>query len=304
MAVDKKWVEVTEDDILIANINKYEDDNIIKYYTEKADPKYTYIEYQVIFKAVIDILSKSLGRSIKAVDVCGGAGKAAFIMKKCDPACEVSLVDLSDKMLAVARQNMIKEGVEDLRLIKDDAFSFLNNTEQQYDLIVFSSAIHHFKDPIKLLVTAAQRLTPQGCIITIAEPTALIKSTRFKIMTFIFGHKEYKQDVVKSWIKYIVTLGESAPADDEFADIAEYQTFKGIDDKALSCQLNSAGLNTLVHLRYPAGDPLMLKVLPYLGLNWSFGLVLRKGKHPEDNRWSSELHDKFKSGLPFKINIL
>ena len=303
MAINKKWLQVTEDDILEANINKYNDDNIIKYYTEKVDPKYTYIEYQVIFNAVMESLSNRLGRGIKAVDMCGGAGKAAFIMKECNPLSEISLVDLSDKMLAVARQRMTTEDVGDIRLIKSDAFSFLE-TAEQYDLIVFSSAIHHFKDPIRLLVAAAERLSPQGIIITLAEPTTIIKSTRFKIMTFIFGHKEYKQDVVKGWVNNILSLGETAAADDEFADIAEYQTYKGIDDKALSGQLNSAGLYPLVHLRYPAGDPFMLKVLPYMGLNWSFGLILRKGQHQDDSRLSIQLQNKIKEELPFKINFL
>ena len=227
MAVNKKWVQVTEDDILEANIHKYNDEEVLKYYTEKVDPKFTYIEYQVIFKAVMEALSRRLNRNIKAVDMCGGAGKAAFIMKLCDPSSEVSLVDLSDRMLEVARERMLNEGIDDIRLIKTDAFSFLNTDEQTYDLIVFSSAIHHFKDPAKLLLTAAERLSPQGCIITIAEPTTIIKSTRFKIMTFIFGHKEYKQDVMKSWVRYITTFGESAPAEDEFDDIAEYQTIRG-----------------------------------------------------------------------------
>lgn len=303
MAINKKWLQVTEDDILEANINKYNDDNIIKYYTEKVDPKYTYIEYQVIFNAVMESLSNRLGRGIKAVDMCGGAGKAAFIMKECNPLSEISLVDLSDKMLAVARQRMTAENVGEIRLIKSDAFSFLE-TAEQYDLIVFSSAIHHFKDPIKLLVAAAERLSPQGIIITLAEPTTIIKTTRFKIMTFIFGHKEYKQDVVKGWVNNILSLGETAAADDEFADIAEYQTYKGIDDKALSGQLNSAGLYPLVHLRYPAGDPFMLKVLPYMGLNWSFGLILRKGQHQDDSRLSIQLQNKIKEELPFKINFL
>ncbi len=304
MEVLKKWSHVTEKDILEANIVKYDNDEIIKYYTEKADPKFTYIEYQVIFKAVMEALAKKLGRSVKAVDICGGSGKASFIMKQCDPFSEVSLVDLSDKMLAVARDKMKQEGVEDIRLIKTDAFSFLESTQQQFDLIVFSSAIHHFKDPIKLLAAAAEKLSPQGCIVTIAEPTTIIKSTRFKIVTFIFGHKEYKQDVVKSWIRYILTRGESWPAKDEFADIAEYQTYKGIDDLEMSSRLSSLGLSPLVHLRYPSGDPIMLKVMPYMGLNWSFGMVLKKGWGPEDRKLSWELQNKIREELPFKINFL
>lgn len=304
MQVLKKWAHVTEKDILEANITKYDNDEIIKYYTEKADPKFTYIEYQVIFKAIMEALAERLGRSVKAVDICGGSGKASFIMKQCDPASEVSLVDLSDKMLAVARSKMKQEGLEDIELIKTDAFSFLETTRQQYDLIVFSSAIHHFKDPVKLLSAAAEKLTADGCIVTIAEPTTIIKSTRFKIVTFIFGHKEYKQDVVKSWVRYIATWGESWPARDEFADIAEYQTYKGIDDVELSARLNSLGINPLLHLRYPSGDPLMLKIMPYMGLNWSFGMILKKGWDPGDGSLSQQLQNKIRGELPFKIDFI
>ena len=304
MQVLKKWAHVTEKDILEANITKYDNDEIIKYYTEKADPKFTYIEYQVIFKAIMEALAERLGRSVKAVDICGGSGKASFIMKQCDPASEISLVDLSDKMLAVARSKMKQEGLEDIELIKTDAFSFLETTRQQFDLIVFSSAVHHFKDPVKLLSAEAEKLTADGCIVTIAEPTTIIKSTRFKIVTFIFGHKEYKQDVVKSWVRYIATLGESWPARDEFGDIAEYQTYKGIDDLELSARLNSLGINPLLHLRYPSGDPLMLKIMPYMGLNWSFGMILKKGWGPDDRSLSQQLQDKIRGELPFKIDFI
>ncbi|MGE5422604.1 MAG: class I SAM-dependent methyltransferase [Ignavibacteriales bacterium] len=302
MTINNRWVQVTEADILEANINKYNDDNIINYYNAFEDTKYTYIEYDVIFKAVMEALSRSLGRSIKAVDMCGGAGKAAFTMKQCDPASEISLVDLSEKMLGIAHKRMIEEGAGEIRIVQADAFSFLE-TAEQYDMIVFSSAIHHFKDPIKLLATAAERLSPQGIILTIAEPTPIIQTKRFKLMTFLFGHKEYKYAVVKRWVKNALSPGDTA-ADDEFFDIAEYQAYKGIDDIALSSQLNSAGLYPLIHLRYPAGEPSMLKIMPYIGLNWSFSLILRKGQYPEDSRLSLELQDRIKEEMPFKINFL
>jgi len=302
MTVNKKWVQVTEADILKANINKYNDDNVINFYNNFEDTKYTYIEYEVILKAAMDGLSKSLGRNIKAVDMCGGAGKAAFTMKQCNPASDVSLVDLSEKMLSIAHQRMVKEGVGEISIIHADAFSFLD-TAEQYDLMVFSSAIHHFKDPIKLLAAAAARLSPQGLIIIIAEPTTIVTTRRFKLVTFIFGHKEYKYAVIKRWAKKILSPSDTA-ADDELVDIAEYQAYAGIDDRALSYQLNSAGLYPLVHLRYPAGEPFMLKIMPYIGLNWSFSLIMRKGQYPDDSSLSSELQGRIKAELPFKIDFL
>ena len=139
---------------------------------------------------------------------------------------------------------------------------------------------------------------------TIAEPTTIIYSTRFKIVTFIFGLKEYKLDVVKSWVRYITTWGESWPAKDEFSDIAEYQTYKGIYNLELSARLNSLGINPLLHLRYPTGDPLMLKIMPYMGLNWAFGMILKKGRCPGDRSLSQQLQNKIRGELPFKIDFI
>lgn len=301
MAINKKWLQVTEDDILEANITKYNNDNVIKYYSENADAKYTYAEYDVVLTAVIDALTNNLGRSLKAVDMCGGAGKAAFIMKQYSPASDVYLVDLSEKMLDIAQKRMIKEGIGSINIVHADAYSFLDQ-DAEYDLIVFSSAIHHFKDPIKLLETAAQRLSPQGIIITMAEPTKLVTSRRFKFLTFVFAHKEYQVAVMRKWAKSIISLGK---AEDDLADIAEYQAYQGIDDTALARQLNTcAGLCPLVHMRYPAGEPFMLKIMPYIGLSWTFGMVLRKGQHPDDKKLSVELQERIKLGLPFKIHFL
>lgn len=302
MAVNEKWGQVTEADILEANINKYNDDHVINYYKDIEDTKYTYIEYEIVIKAVMDALSGALGSSIQAVDMCGGAGKAAFIMKQYQPASEVSLVDLSEKMLEIAHERMIKEGVGEIKIVQADAFSFLE-TSGQYDLMVFSSAIHHFKDPIRLLTTAEERLSPQGIIIVIAEPTTKVQTRLFKLMTFLFAHKEYKQAVVRKWVKHIFSPSDTS-ADEALVDIAEYQAYKGFDDQALASQLNSAGLHPLVHMRYPAGEPFMLKVMPYIGLNWTFGLVLRNGQHPDDSKLSTELQYRIKAELPFKTDFL
>lgn len=293
-----KWELITEDEILDANIVKYNDDNIVNFYADFEEPRYSYYEYEVIFQAVINVLHDRLGHSARAVDVCGGTGKAAFVVKKCNPCCNVTLVDISPKMLEIAQLKAKRMGIKDLHIIQADAFSFLEG-EGEYDLIIFSSAIHHFKDPGKLLCAAADKLTPEGIIITIADPTILIKSKRYKMLEFLVINLEGKKKILRNILK-----SKRHASVDRKWDIAEYQAFKGIDDKAFAGQLSAQGLHPLVHLRYPAGEPYMTKIMPLIGLNWAFSLILCRSDHNDKNEIANELKKQIKAGLPFKFSFM
>jgi ubiquinone/menaquinone biosynthesis C-methylase UbiE len=294
----KKWHEYSEDEILQANIEKYQRDDIVKFYEDFEEPRYTYIEYQIILAAVLKALREKLGRPVRAVDMCGGAGKAAFVIKSIQPDSEVSLVDLSDKMLNVARQRAAKLGLEDLNIVEADAFSFLEQ-DVEYDLFVYSSALHHFKDPVNLLKVSADRMNPKGMIVTIADPTTLIKSRRYRFFQFLATKRDVKLHLVKQCFQRRVK--KAATADEEF-DVAEYQTYTGIDDHQLCRDLASIDLYPLLHLRYPAGEPYMTKIMPYLGLCWAFSTVICLS--PDDYQANVELmKQEIKSQLPFRIRF-
>ncbi len=294
-----KWEHITEDEILDANINKYNDDNIVNFYADFEEPRYSYHEYEVIIQALINALHSSLGHNVRAVDICGGTGKAAFVVKKCNSCCQVTLVDVSRKMLDIARLKAKRLGVKELNIVQADAFGFLAR-EEEYDLIIFSSAIHHFKDPCKLLCAAAQRLSPEGMIVTIADPTILIRSKRYKMFEFVFINFAGKKKILQD----LFFKSKKNDSDDPQWDIAEYQALKGIDDKSLARQLYALGLQPLVHMRYPAGEPYMTKIMPLIGLNWAFSLILRRSDHDKNHELARELKKQFKAGLRFKFQLL
>lgn len=302
--MSKKWAQVTEEEILNANITKYNDDKIVQFYSDFEEPQYSYYEYEVIFKAVIDVLKSTLGRAVKAVDMCGGAGKAAFTLKKCDPLCSITLVDVSPKMLEIAQRRALQQGIKDIEIVERDAFNFLAEAIE-FDLIIFSSAVHHFKDPQKLLCTAASKLSPGGMIVTIADPNILIKSRRYKLIEFMLTNKESKKRTLNRLLKRLGAARTKKPVDGSYAcDIAEYQTFTGIDDIKLSYQLARQGLYPLVHLRYPAGEPFLVKLMPLLGLSWAFSLILRPDNHENNIEVASHLRKQIHRDLPFKPKFL
>lgn len=294
----KDWHEYSENEILQANIEKYQRDDIVKFYEDFEEPRYSYIEYEIILAVVLRALRQRLGRPVRAVDMCGGAGKAAFVIKSIQPDSDVTLVDLSDKMLNIARQRAARLGLDDLHIIEANAFSFLEQ-DNEYDLFVYSSALHHFKDPVELLGLSAGRMNPQGMIVTIADPTTLIKSRRYRFFQFLATNWETKRHLIKECFQ---RRAAKLPADGQSFDVAEYQTYTGINDHQLCQNLSQANLHTLLHLRYPAGEPYMTKIMPYLGLCWAFSTVLCLS--PAEYQHEVQLMKKeISSELPFRIRF-
>ena len=299
MAVVKRWEECTEEDILQANIEKYDSEHIVNFYKDFEEPRYAYIEYNVIFKAVTNMLEKRIDRSLQAVDLCGGAGKAAFVLKSCSPDCRVTLVDLSEKMLAIAQERIDRNKIEGIDVVLADAFSFLES-EGEYDLIVFSSAVHHFKEPLNLLQSAAARLSKNGVIITIADPTTITKSRRYQFFRFLAANSQHKKEIIR---QMFFGSNRDSSSDADF-DMAEYQTYTGIDDRDLAREVRDIGLSPLVHLRYPAGEPYMVKIMPYLGLCWAFSMVLGKSENHIPEEMIDILKQGIKTEMPFRFKYM
>lgn len=303
---NKKWEEITEEEILQANIDKYNSEAIINFYADFEEPKYTYVEYDVIFGAVSDLLQKRMGRPISAIDMCGGAGKAAFSIKGCAPDSNVCLVDLSEKMLDIARLRMQKQNVGDVRIIQDDAFGFFARADEKFDMIAFSSALHHFKDPVTLLKTAAERLNDGGVIVSLADPNTLTKSRRYQFMLFMASQPETKKKVIKNCLTLNASERKQPGADagELSFDVAEYQTYTGIDDVRLVADLEREGFHPMMHLRYPPGGENISKLLPWARLYWAFSLVLQKPGSPPKPAEALQLQKSVQGALPFKSLLL
>jgi SAM-dependent methyltransferase len=299
------WNKYSEEDILEANRIKYNDENILKFYKDYEEPVYSYLEYDVVLGTVLDVLNRTT-ETVKAVDLCGGAGKAAFVVRKLDKNARVLLVDLAKKMLDIARSRMAFENISDIEIIEADAFSFLQQ-EQEFDLIIFSSAVHHFKDPVNLLHTAANRLSSHGFIVTLADPTTLIKTKRYNIFNFLItGWDNKKRMIGQSWEKYVRSRNSEVAASSEIEfDIAEFQTYMGINDQKLKHDLAQVGVKPLLHMRYPAGGkPFITKLMGIVGISWAYGMVLYRDEGQDYNHIQKEVKAYIKNRLPFKITFL
>ncbi|MGE5372002.1 MAG: class I SAM-dependent methyltransferase [Solirubrobacterales bacterium] len=297
---EKDWHELSEADILIANIQKYDDDHIVSFYDdEQPGQAYEYLEHAVTFKVVTDYLRKKGKKDLTAIDVCGGAGKAAFMLHDCGVK-DIVLLDSAQKMLDIASRKISQNQIEGIVPLQEDALGYLENTERTFDILVFSSAIHHFKDPANLLDLGFKRLAPGGVLITLGDPTRVVSSSRYlnAVDFFLFlTHRDQRKVILKS-IPARITGTYRPP---EYKDPAEYQAFLGIEDHGLKNSLVSRGMKPLIHFRYPAApSPILTRIMPYLGLNWAMGMVLAQENNPE---LSTLLRQAVRRDLPYKVTV-
>jgi hypothetical protein len=65
--------------------------------------------------------------------------------------------------------------------------------------------------------------------------------------------------------------------------------------------LQAAGLNTLLHMQYPAGgDPFMTQIMSLFKLHWAFCLVLTKQPWDDQKQVSDGLQSMISQGMPYK----
>ncbi|MGE5396744.1 MAG: class I SAM-dependent methyltransferase [Chitinophagales bacterium] len=296
----KDWHELTEEDILAANIKKYEDDHIVGMYdTDSQESSAEYLEHELFFPIITQLLKKK-SQSIKAIDICGGGGKASFILHHC--GCDVVLLDSAEKMLDIARNKIQRDGINNMSLVNSDAIAYLRDSTELFDIAVFSSAIHHFKDPFGLIKLAFDRLSPNGIMVILGEPTPLVSSNRWRralaFWTFLYD-KNYRRKQIVSIPSRI--RGTYIPGPDE-RDPAEYQAYLGIEDRKLKQQMINAGMQVMLHIHYPAGGPpFITRMMPLLGLNWVMGMVIGR---ENDNQLRHRLKEAVQKELPYKVDFI
>jgi ubiquinone/menaquinone biosynthesis C-methylase UbiE len=119
-------------------------------------PQMGWIRHFVISQAVV------LKNQGKAVDLGCGAGQLVMEMAQKAPGIQMTGIDLSEKMLADARQTAQRVGLEDrvdFRLGNVEEIPFPN---QSLDLVISTASLHHWTDPVKVLNEIDRVLKPGG----------------------------------------------------------------------------------------------------------------------------------------------
>lgn len=221
--------------------------------------------------------------AIQALDACGGSGNVSIkLLRRGVPTITC---DISTEMLRICQDRCIAEDLP-VRVVCAEIASFLEAAPRTFDLIVFSSALHHLEDIDGVLNLAIRSLKPGGVIFSTFDPSAHLPR---------YGHVITWLDYV--WFKIFCqptdvgaavvrrlrrTLGRVSSreqadlADENLGYLAEYHVEHGIDDRALVERLRAQGVEIVRHEREAgARFALARAALRALGVATTFKMVLR-----------------------------
>lgn len=111
---------------------------------------------------------------LKILDVGCGTGKNLLRIDSQYRNCELTGIDISEKMIEIASAHSIS-GENQVRFVKSDIMDF--DTESKYDVITFNYVLHHLSDPQKVIEKAGKLLADGGIIMVTVPGTEYLKET-------------------------------------------------------------------------------------------------------------------------------
>lgn len=264
-----------------------------RYYAQTADQyerSETHLSDQAAQRSVAADLSEIIrlsGRSpgqLQALDACSGSGNIALRLLR--QGANVTVADISIDLLGILRAKCDAEGFTPA-IVCTEIGSFLAARPASYDLITFSSALHHLENIAEVLSMAYISLRPGGMVYTVLDPIPRAEIgvlTRGLLWADYLAFKALRQtnDLLPSLGRRLRRTFDRPASphalDDSYlGTLAEYHVARGIDDNALVDQLHAIGYTVVWHKRYAfARFGMTRALLGVLGDKTSFKLLLRK----------------------------
>ncbi len=246
---------------------------------------------QAGLEADLDKILPMLGHptnSIVALDACGGSGNVSLKLLK--RGINTTLADISPEMQSNFRQKCQKANYTP-QIVCSEIGNFLAQCNDTFNLIIFSSALHHLENIDAVLTLAFERLKPGGLLFSLYDPTLQKQQhmvTRLTLRLEYYAFKAFFQtaDFPKAIGRRVRRILSRSSPDSKLSSalnantigmLAEYHIGTGIDDLALVAHMRQVGYEVVWHDRYAeARFQLTRRFIRWVGDSTSFKLLLRK----------------------------
>lgn len=156
-------------------------------------------------KAVIE----SISANDKILDLCTGTATNAMGISKAIPTTDIVGVDLSENMLKVGREKVIKANIKNINLYKMDATK-LSFESDSFDKILLSLVLHEMDEELrsKILSEARRVLKKDGkIIITEWERSSKLSKRLLFMPVHLLEPKPYREFLKKDMYSYFAKHG-------------------------------------------------------------------------------------------------
>jgi len=274
---------LAEAKVIEANVTFY------RQVAEKYDSYETYLFNPVLQQSLENDLDRigsyflSLGRAPSCLECGGGTGN--LTLKMCARGWAVTVVDVSDKMLGLLQEKARAQG-HSPTLIHGPIEQFLKATLELYDLVAFSSVLHHLYSYSSVIECAIKQLRPGGIFYSNYDPVAPrspLWSRGFNSLDIAFAKMLFDPaDVLPGIGRRLRKL--FSPNDSMFyravvsaGDLAEFHVGTGVDDKQILKLLQTSGFSIVEHQRFATGRTGVVRFLnERFRLLESFKIIARR----------------------------
>lgn len=256
---------------------------------EKYDTYETYLFNSALQKSLEDDLDKIashfdlLGRSPFCLECGGGTGN--LTLKMCKRGWTVTVVDVSAKMLGLLQEKARAQGCSPT-LIYKPIEEYLETTRETYDLVAFSSVLHHLYSYESVVERSLKRLHPEGVFYSNWDPlapkspffTRLFDSFDTTIAKLLFDPADVLPGICRRLRKlFSRSDAEFGRAVASAGDLAEFHARTGVDDHKLLQILQNNGFSVVQHQRFATGRTNLTRALNHrLRLLESFKIIARR----------------------------
>jgi predicted TPR repeat methyltransferase len=228
----------------------------------------------------------ALGRTPSCLECGGGTGN--LTLKMCARGWAVTVVDISEHMLDLLKEKALTKGYLPT-LIRSPIERFLDATHETFDLVAFSSVLHHLYSYASVVGRAASHVRFGGFFYSNWDPA--IPRNPFWTRAF--------DSIDTAAAKFMLDPGDVLPGilrrtkklfrrkDSLFGrpvvsagDLAEYHAKTGVDDKQILTLLQTSGFSIVEHQRFATGRTKVVRFLnEHLRLLESFKIIARRDSH-------------------------
>jgi len=256
---------------------------------EKYDSYETYLfdpDLQQTLEDDLDMIGShfsSLGRTPSCLECGGGTGN--LTLKMCARGWAVTVVDVSEKMLGLLQEKACAQG-HSPNLIQGPIERFLEKATEPYDLVAFSSVLHHLYSYLSIVERASKQLSLGGIFYSNYDPLApkspfwagAFDALDTTIAKVLFDPADVLPGIRRRLRKFF------SGSDPEFGravasagDVAEFHVRTGVDDMQIQRVLETNGFSIVKHQRFATGRTAVTRFLnDRLRLLESFKIIARR----------------------------
>lgn len=269
-----------ETKVIEANVNFY------LQMAEKYDTYETYLFDPALQQSLEDDLDTigshfaQMGRSPSCLECGGGTGN--LTLKMCKRGWTVTVVDVSEKMLSLLQKKARIQGFSPT-LIQSPIEQYLELTHEQFDLVAFSSVLHHLYSYESVVERTLKRLRHDGVFYSNWDPLApkspffgrLFDSLDTTIAKILFDPADIFPGVARRLRKvFSANDPEFGRAVASAGDLAEFHVRTGVDDTKILHLLRASQFSLVEHQRFATGRTKLTRLLnEHLRLLESFKII-------------------------------